>query len=637
MNRKILKLSLCFTIAIAVLSLMPFSISVADDTLSTQDNGTTAGTTDTPPPTQDNGSTAGNSSGGGGGSSLTPTPVHLDIETNVDVPASCSETDTDGVIHNYPKGDSYLTICALEAAINNGSISSLQLSNQYPSLGLFVTTVNNVVANPSSQYWAIYKNGSYANSGIALLPVVAGDVIMFQLHDFSDNNLGDRVTLNIHSLVNDTPSGGGGGGIAPSSTFDIQKALTYLKSTQDADGSFGNSILYTDWAGIALEAMNANNNSSDNSKNTLLSYFNSNNTLSTLLTDNERHAMALLSLGQNPYSFNGVNYIGAITNSFDGTQFGDANLINDDIFALILLKNSGYTTNDDIIVKDIAYIISKQETNGSWENSVDLTASTIQALKSFESITGVENSLSKATNYLTNSQNNDGGWGNDTSSSSNVSSTSWAMQAMSALGTSSIKNNKTGLDYLGEQQMADGAVSPSSETLQNRIWATSYAIAASSLKPWSAIMQTVPKQTVPSGSNSSLNNSSTNPSTDTTSKNTEPQTPANPVICPKGDLFSATTGQACTVIATTALINPPQANSKNKKELPVDNKINLQNGATNKNTNEIISNALSATAINALSAQAGLPAKTASHTFLIILGILSGIILLYLLIRFLIK
>ncbi len=282
-------------------------------------------------------------------------------------------------------------------------------------------------------------------------------------------------TVNVSAV----PISGSAGLVSP--TFNLEKAINYLKGAQNTDGSFGES-LYTDWAAIAFGAMNI----ADNSRDLLITYFKSHNSLGLLLTDNERRAMALLALGQNPYSFDGTNYIDAIVGSFDGTQFGDINLVNDDIFALIPLKNSGYTENDDIITKDISFLISKQKTNGSWEESADITAAAIQALQSFSAINETSNALTKATSYLQNGQKNDGGW-------DSVYSTSWAMQAMNALGVSWTKGENTIDSYLGNLQTEDGAVSPASETLQNRIWATSYAIAGASLKPWSAIMQSVSK------------------------------------------------------------------------------------------------------------------------------------------------
>lgn len=583
------------------------------------------------------------------------TPVHLNIEADVDVPASCSATDTDGVTHNYPKdasSNSYLAICALEAAIENGSISSAQLSNQFPSLGLFVTAINGVTADANSQYWAIYQNGSFASSGLASLPIIAGDTIMLQLHDFSDNNVGDQITLNIHSLISNAPDNIGGGSDegeneTPPPTFNAENALAYLKSVQGPDGSFGDSLLYTDWVAIAFGTMNV----TDNSRDTLLAYLNSHNSISSLLTDNERRAMALLALGKNPYSYNDVNYIDSIIETFDGAQFGDADLVNDDIFALIPLKNSGYTKSDDMIVKDISFLISKQKTNGSWEESVDVTAAAIQALKPFDDLDNVDEAILKAENYLKDAQNNDGGW-------QNVSSTSWAMLAESALNASWKKDNKTGLDYLGTQQAADGATLPSSETLANRIWATSYAIAASSQKSWSEIMQSVSKPAVsePINQNGSgnSNDSSDNSSSANVSENTNTQTPTkiNPVFCPPGDLFSVTTGQACTAIALTnsvppansngsPQINSPQANlgqARPAPEFAPDSTLLTASTISAEEVEkvetstleDIESDTLAATAINAL------PIKNIP-IIPIVLGSLSGIILLYVAFKFFIK
>ncbi len=566
------------------------------------------------------------------------TPEHLNIEADVDVPASCSATDTDGVAHDYPEGNLYLAICALETAIKNGFISSVQLSNQFPNLGLFITAVNGVTADANSQYWAIYQNGGFANSGLASLPVVVGDVIMLQLHDFSDNNVGDQVVLNIHSLASNTLDNSGGGvNGTPAPTFSAIDALNYLKSVQGSDGSFGDSPLYSDWAGVAFGAMDV----TGSSKNSLIEYLESENEISSLLTDNERRATALLSLGENPYSFKGVNYIGAIIGTFDGAQFGDIDLVNDDIFALIPLKNSGYTASDDIVVKDIAFLISKQKTDGSWEASTDITAATIQALKPFESIAGVSEALSKATDYLISGQNDDGGW-------NSVYSTSWTMQAMSALSASWTKNNKSSLDYLAEQQEEDGAVLPSSETLANRIWATSYAIPAGLQKTWSEIMQSVSKPAIQNDDRSGSSNSSPSPL-----KNTGMQVLVKPVICSPGNLFSITTGQLCTATAEPVICpigdlfstatgescttfvprviptSSPQEQSapelapeptldsaptisKEKVEVPIQENIGTD--------------ALTAAAVNALP----IDDATTSQTIPIVLGIVSGIILLYL-------
>ena len=281
-----------------------------------------------------------------------------------------------------------------------------------------------------------------------------------------------------------TPPTNSGGSNAPTTPpFSVSKAVEYLMSAQSSDGSFGGSALYTDWTAIALATAGA-------SQAKIIDYMTSHNAVSSLPTDNERRAMALLALGENPYSFHGADYIAPIVGSFDGVQFGDASLVNDDIFALIPLASAGYSANDDIISKDIAFVLGRQQSDGSWEGSVDLTAAAVQALSSFTA-PGASNALAKAGAYLQSSQGADGGW-------ENIYSSSWAIQAMNALGASWTKDGKTTVDYLSLKQSNDGAALAPSETSQNRIWATSYAIPAAQGKPWSVVMHSVAKPAEPS-------------------------------------------------------------------------------------------------------------------------------------------
>ncbi|MDR3519532.1 MAG: DUF4430 domain-containing protein [Candidatus Pacebacteria bacterium] len=448
----------------------------------------------------------------------------LNITTSVDVPSSCSVTDTNGVVHNYPQAgftNSYLAICALEAAENNGAISNPQFSND-PQYGLFITAINNVAADPSSQYWAIYQNGTSANFGATELPISAGDTIMFQLDDFNNNSLGDQVTININSLIPPAPVGSGGGQLndntpsntstttpaAPSTvatiasiptpivtttpTFDTGKAFDFLTAQQGTDGSFDGD-LYTDWAAIALASGNYESQTIK-----LTKYLDGETMENPILTDYERRAMALMALGLNPYDTNGENYIGKIVTSFDGKQFGDPNEDNDDIFALIVLQNAGYTQSDPIISSDINFILSKQGSDGSWDSdSVDMTGAAMEALSAFNQVGQVKDALANAENFLEQSERADGSW-ND-----NASSTAWAIEGILAQnekpadwltkptdGTAP----KTPLDYLATIQDIDGGVKDAD--LQTKIWETAYVNSALSGKTWNQAMQTFEKQNV---------------------------------------------------------------------------------------------------------------------------------------------
>jgi hypothetical protein len=204
----------------------------------------------------------------------------------------------------------------------------------------------------------------------------------------------------------------------------------------------------------------------------------------TLLTDYERHSMALMALGLNPYNTNGENYIEKITASFDGQQFGDVNEDNDDIFALIVLQNAGYSQNEKIINDDIAFILSRQKSNGSWDENVDMTGATLEALSAFNQNTEVKNVLLKAENFLRQNQKDNGSWNN------NAFSTAWALEGVFALNEQPedwIKNGNTPLDYLALNQDTDGGIK--NDNIQNKIWETAYVASILSGKTWNQIMQ----------------------------------------------------------------------------------------------------------------------------------------------------
>ncbi len=258
--------------------------------------------------------------------------------------------------------------------------------------------------------------------------------------------------------------------------FSVPNAIAYVLRQQKTDGSVGGDDLHTDWAAIALASAGI----SDEARATFLQYFRT-HAPGPLLTDIERRTMALLALGENPYAFSGLDHVAAIVAAFDGVQFGEAERVHDDIFALIPLSAAGYSADDEPVMAAARFIVSKQHTNGSWEESVDLTAAAIQALRAF----GVEDeAIVRASQYLAGAQSSDGGFGN-------VYSTAWAAQAMHAAGGSWTHGGATPLDRFAREQRPDGAMLSESDTEQNRIWATSYVIPAALGKPWSAILRKV--------------------------------------------------------------------------------------------------------------------------------------------------
>lgn len=340
------------------------------------------------------------------------------------------------------------------------------------------------------------------------------------------------------SSSNTSSGGGGGGGSGGTSAgsrpqFDVPKALAFLAAQQKQDGSFSNDLL-TDWSAIAFSLRGA-----DDAYGKLRTYLQGSVASPASVTDYERHAMALQALDINPYSGTPKDYISPIILAFDGTQIGDASLVNDDIFAIFPLVKMGYGMGDDVFAKTVAHIFERQLQNGSWENSVDLTAASMQAL-SLSSSPSAASAISKAREFLKTRQVPDGGFGNDFS-------TSWVLMALAALNESSyswIVDGKIPTDPLAISQQADGGVGLSANGADNRIWATAYAIPGASNKTWNNLLKSFPKPPPPP------------PPPPTVATSTEPVTEIRRFIAdlieplvPEGEL-------ATTTIATTTPTTP---------------------------------------------------------------------------------
>ena len=433
-------------------------------------------------------------------------------EGNIVLQNNCSVEDINKNVYNFPLPDSpseYLAICALAEARTQGIIESFELV-EFSGMGLFVDSINGI-KDPNTSYWALYYNDTYElDHGLTTLPLVVGDSISLVYVDFDTKPLGPRIDIHIvapiptpedpiettcsnestnppvcdNNMNSNTNSGGStvGGYIPPIvvnvKSFSIPQAVSFLSIQQKPDGSFGNP-LYTDWVAIGLAKVSG---LADSLKSKLSNYLKNNIFNSSIATDNERHAMALMSLGINPYDGTSVNYIKKITDSFDGTQIGDKSLFNDDIFGIIVLQNAGYNDDDEIIEKTISFIISKQSPDGSW-GSVDMTSAGIMALRNFDSISGVSSAISKAENYLLGVQNTSGGF-------DNPSSTSWATQALSQDDSLNVQTDKA-IEYITTKQQDDGGIEGSG--VDNRVWVTSYAIPAILRLSWSNILQSFDK------------------------------------------------------------------------------------------------------------------------------------------------
>ncbi|MCX6764708.1 MAG: terpene cyclase/mutase family protein [Candidatus Nealsonbacteria bacterium] len=366
----------------------------------------------------------------------------------------------------------------------------------------------NPVWQPSaSSTFLINGQEFYSQEGIVQLPIATTSpyLVLGRKAGYLDSS---TLTLtgifqNETSSQPTTPDNPVGGSGSPSfntsdapthHTVDINKAINFLILNQNNDGSIGSSIIYSDWAAIALSAFG-----SGDAQNKLKNYlsgagYNTNGSV----TDLERRAMALMALSVDPYSETATDYISKIVLAFDGTQIGDSSLFNDDIFALFPLLKAGYSGSDPIISATVRFIISKQSVNGSWGN-IDLMAAAIQALSlakktgnlDTDIVNSINQSLQSAKNFLKNFQGANGGFNNDTIS------TSWAVQAILALGEQVLdweNNGNNPFDFLTSRQNGDGGFEDTSVAVDTRIWTTAYVIPAALGKTWDEIMGSFQKK-----------------------------------------------------------------------------------------------------------------------------------------------
>lgn len=311
----------------------------------------------------------------------------------------------------------------------------------------------------------------------------------------SNSLVGSPVEFSIRSLIAQAHSSGTKPEFMKERPFSVHDAVQFLVREQKNDGSFG-APLFTDWAALAFSAAAHDaalcEDACRDSYERLREYMRSETPALSSATDYERHAMALLALGLNPYSDAGIDYITPIVEAFDGEQVGDPTLVNDDIFAVFPLLHSGYSAKDPMLQAILAFVLPRQKADGSWEGSIDLTAAAAQAIRMFPEVPGAAAALERAEMFLRYNQNESGIFGH------NSFSLSWALQAIAAFGDTPDDWRKSGLSplgYLGVFQQEDGGMEPLSASADIRAWATSYAIPAALGRTWGSLLASFEKPT----------------------------------------------------------------------------------------------------------------------------------------------
>lgn len=348
----------------------------------------------------------------------------------------CTVTDTAGFSHAISEP---MAICALDEASKIGGFS-YQVKDFDGSLGLFLESIaEDKPASDFSTYWLYDVNGTGASVGAASYETQAGDTLFFHF----ENPAADTA----RRAVND--------------------GISYLKSQQQSSGQIAGFNGVSDWAAMAFAGENIDISGISKGGSSLLDYLKANPPAgNALATEWERSILALTATGQNPFNFNGKNYVQTLESLANNSQLGDLNLLNDDMFGLLALISAGNGSSSKIKQDSLNFLVANQSAGGGfgWSKTsgadIDTTAAAIQALQSGKDAgltnSGLENAISSAKSYLLTGQNADGGFGYLPGETSNGSTTAWALMALSSLEDGSGSAQKA-RDYLVKNQEENGS------------------------------------------------------------------------------------------------------------------------------------------------------------------------------------
>lgn len=172
-----------------------------------------------------------------------------------------------------------------------------------------------------------------------------------------------------------------------------------------------------------------------------------------------------------------------LNNHLNNGQFGDQNQLNDDFWGL-LAAGSVNKAGDFNSVKD--FIISHQNVDGGWSwattgtSDSNDTAAAIMALKE-TNISNQDQVIVNALNYLHTTQKTDGGFAYDVNASSDGASTAWVLAALNKLDIDLATWNQgenTPLSFLNSLQQADGSFLWLPSDTQGSSMVTAYALLA---------------------------------------------------------------------------------------------------------------------------------------------------------------
>jgi hypothetical protein len=275
---------------------------------------------------------------------------------------------------------------------------------------------------------------------------------------------------------------------AATAATPAQRAASYLVKAQNDDGGFGatpsagSSPLYTGWAGLALGSVGRNPHDVKRpGGRSLARYVLRGSRSLTDIGEIERAALLAKVAGINPRSFGGRNLIAEIQGRrrHDGSISG---YVSYTAFGVMALRAGGAPAGGSTI----RWLTQSQNEDGGFAvarasaSDADMTGAALQALATVGR--AASPAARRAVEWLRANQNGDGGFGQVKGRDSNAQSTAYAVQGLLAAGAGGNAVSRA-RSYLVRLQRDNGSVAYSSSSSQTPVWVTAQALMALQGKP----------------------------------------------------------------------------------------------------------------------------------------------------------
>jgi hypothetical protein len=231
---------------------------------------------------------------------------------------------------------------------------------------------------------------------------------------------------------------------SPVNQTAVNNGLAYLSSQQSAAGDIAGSASINAWSAMAYSAAGTNNQS-------LLSYLEANPPdagADAIVW--ERDILAITASHQNPYDFGGANYVAGLAAKHPN-----------DFLAVSAQLSARTPKTDPDLTGALAFILAHQNADGGFGSPASDTEDTAIAVMSLVAaqkagLTVAATIISSAKDYLLGTQNQNGGFPYS-SGQSNVTSTSFVLMSLTALGVGGSGHASDAAGYLRGRQRQNGS------------------------------------------------------------------------------------------------------------------------------------------------------------------------------------